>query len=67
MQEKQQTNVKQENIIIELLSEISSVFGPLFLGILIVFLLIAWTYLKYTTPVYEVSAKLIVKDEKKGC
>jgi len=41
-------------------------FWPLFLILIIAFLLAAWGYLRYATPVYEASASIIIKDEKKG-
>ena len=41
-------------------------FWPLFLILVFCCLLAAWGYLKYTTPVYEASASIIIKDEKKG-
>ena len=41
-------------------------FWPLFLILVFFCLLAAWGYLKYTTPVYEASASIIIKDEKKG-
>lgn len=41
-------------------------FWPLFAVLIFFGLLGAWTYLKWATPVYGVSATLIIKDEKKG-
>jgi tyrosine-protein kinase Etk/Wzc len=42
-------------------------FWPLFLALTLISLLIAWAYLKfYATPTYEITASLIIKDEKKG-
>ncbi|QCW98775.1 polysaccharide biosynthesis tyrosine autokinase [Aggregatimonas sangjinii] len=41
-------------------------FWPLFLGLFLLGLLSAWTYLFLSTPTYSVSAALIINDEKKG-
>src|ERR1700730_17720765 len=41
-------------------------YWPLFLILLIFFGAIAWAYLRYADPVFETSASIIVKDEKKG-
>lgn len=41
-------------------------YWPLFLGLFVVFLALAWVYLRYATPVYETTATILVKDEKKG-
>lgn len=41
-------------------------YWPLFAALVVIGLLLAWAYLKYTTPVFEASATLIIKDEKKG-
>ena len=41
-------------------------FWPLFLILITVFILAGWGYLQYATPVYEASASIIIKDEKKG-
>ncbi|KAA9340707.1 GumC family protein [Adhaeribacter soli] len=42
-------------------------YWPLFAGLLVVSLFGAWGYLRYlSVPTYEVSASLLIKDEKKG-
>lgn len=41
-------------------------YWPLFAALVVIGLLLAWVYLNYTTPVFEASATLIIKDEKKG-
>ncbi len=41
-------------------------YWPLFLLILLLTVAGAWTYLKFTTPLYESTASLLIKDEKKG-
>lgn len=37
-----------------------------FAASVIICLAAAWLYLKYTTPVYNISASVIIKDDKKG-
>ena len=39
-------------------------YWPLFLGCVLVSLLIAFLYLRYTTPQYNVYSRILVKDEK---
>lgn len=39
---------------------------PWFVASVIICLACAWLYLKYTTPVYNISASIIIKDDKKG-
>lgn len=41
-------------------------FWPLLAIILILSIALAWTYKKYQTPIYGVTATLIIKDENKG-
>ena len=41
-------------------------FWPLFVGLLVIFLFFTWIYLQYATPIYEVSATLLINDENKG-
>ncbi len=41
-------------------------YWPLFVILLLLCGAGAWIYLRYATPVYEVSASILVKDEKKG-
>ncbi|HTI90483.1 MAG TPA: polysaccharide biosynthesis tyrosine autokinase [Puia sp.] len=41
-------------------------YWPLFLVLLIISLACAWFYLRYTLPIYEATATIMVKDEKKG-
>ncbi|PWT73098.1 MAG: capsular biosynthesis protein [Bacteroidetes bacterium] len=41
-------------------------YWPLFLIAIILSLAAAWLYLKYKTPVYEVTGSILVKDQKKG-
>ncbi|MDP9229179.1 MAG: Wzz/FepE/Etk N-terminal domain-containing protein, partial [Bacteroidota bacterium] len=41
-------------------------YWPLFVILIIVCLTSAWIYLRYTAPVYEVSATILINEEKKG-
>ncbi len=41
-------------------------YWPLYLGIVILMMLLAFIYLNYATPMYEATAIIMVKDEKKG-
>lgn len=41
-------------------------YWPLFVLSFALFGALAWTYIKFTIPVYEVSANILIKDEKKG-
>ncbi len=41
-------------------------FWPLFIFFLIVLLVSAWLYLRYTIPVYAISSTVLINDEKKG-
>jgi tyrosine-protein kinase Etk/Wzc len=41
-------------------------YWPLFLLSIVIAIGVAYTYLRYTTPVYEATATIIIKDDKKG-
>lgn len=41
-------------------------YWPLFLVLLVLGIAAAWGYIQYTTPLYEASATIMVKDDKKG-
>ena len=41
-------------------------FWPLFLALVLLGVAMSYVYLKYATPVYESSAAILIKDEKKG-
>ncbi|HEU4472144.1 MAG TPA: polysaccharide biosynthesis tyrosine autokinase [Flavisolibacter sp.] len=41
-------------------------YWPLFLLLLLLSLAGSWLYLRYTTPLYETNARLLIKDQKKG-
>lgn len=55
----------EENIFNALLHKFLP-FWPYFIGLLVFFLAISWVYMQLATPVYGITAKLIIKDEKKG-
>ena len=56
---------KEENLI-NTLFKLYYPYWPLLLVIFIVCLAIACAYIQYKTPIYEVSATLMIKDENKG-
>src|SRR5687768_12490127 len=41
-------------------------FWPLFIGLIIIAMAGAWLYLRYAVPIYESTATILIKDEKKG-
>src|SRR6266487_5391361 len=41
-------------------------YWPLFIGLLIICGIGSFVYLRYATPVYEIYATILIKDEKKG-
>ncbi len=41
-------------------------YWPLFIFLLVTFLIGAWIYLNFATPVYEVTATILITDERKG-
>jgi len=41
-------------------------YWPLFLGLFVISIILAFSYLLYVTPTYSISATLLIKDEKKG-
>lgn len=56
---------KEENLLTLFLNKFFP-YWPLFLVLIILFLVAAWGYLRFATPIYQVSATLIIKDENKG-
>ena len=55
----------EENNVQRLLGKVLSNW-PIFAGCLAVSLACAFLYLRYTTPVYKVKAKVMIKDDKKA-
>ncbi len=41
-------------------------YWPMFLILFVLALAGGWLYLRYTIPLYQASAKILIKDEKKG-
>jgi capsular exopolysaccharide synthesis family protein len=68
MKKKGKRGVKQkhERTIFELLMFRFLPYWPLFALLTAVMILLAWLYLQVATPVYEIKATLLIKDEKKG-
>jgi capsular exopolysaccharide synthesis family protein len=63
---QQKTTIKKDEIsIIQVLTTYLP-YWPLFLTFLILSISGALIYLRYTTPMFEATAKIIIKDEKKG-
>jgi tyrosine-protein kinase Etk/Wzc len=56
---------KEENLLTIFLNKFLP-YWPLFIALAFLALASAWAYLKWATPVYEVTATLIIKDENKG-
>jgi tyrosine-protein kinase Etk/Wzc len=55
----------EENLIQQMVSKYAP-YWPMFLAALVIALGIAYVYLRYTIPVYEATASILIKDEKKG-
>lgn len=56
---------KEENLFTILMNRFLP-YWPLFIILGVLFLALAWAYLRYATPAYEVTASLIIKDQMKG-
>ena len=56
---------KEENQFTQIIASYLA-YWPLFVILLIISFASAFLYLRYTAPVYQAAAKLIIKDEKKG-
>ena len=56
---------KEENVMQQFVSKYLP-YWPLFILCAILAIGIAYVYLRYTTPVYQATATLIIKDDKKG-
>jgi len=63
---KKKIVVKQEESLFVQLFSRYIFYWPLFLVMSIIFGAAAFFYLRYTTPLYEANATMIIKDEKKG-
>src|ERR1700712_1066845 len=56
---------KEENLVTQMLSKYIT-YWPVFLIFMVLAVAGAYVYLRYATPMYEATATLIIKDEKKG-
>src|SRR6478672_5707269 len=56
---------REENLLSVLLFRFLP-YWPLFLLSAIICVALAWTYLQFATPLYDASATILLKDEKKG-
>ena len=57
---------KEENIDVKELLFKYLIHWPWFVGTVVVCLIAAWVYLYMSTPVYTISATVLIKDDKKG-
>ena len=57
---------KEENIDVKELLFKYLIHWPWFVGTVVVCLIAAWVYLYMSTPVYNISATVLIKDDKKG-
>ena len=57
---------KEENIDVKELLFKYLIHWPWFVGAVVVCLIAAWVYLYMSTPVYTISATVLIKDDKKG-
>jgi tyrosine-protein kinase Etk/Wzc len=63
--EKRNLQIEDDNILNQILFRFVP-YWPLFICLLIVSGVGGFIYLRYATPIYEVSATMLIKDEKKG-
>jgi uncharacterized protein involved in exopolysaccharide biosynthesis len=57
---------KEENIDVKELLFKYLIHWPWFVGAVVACLIAAWVYLYISTPVYNISATVLIKDDKKG-
>ena len=57
---------KEENIDVKELLFKYLIHWPWFVGAVVACLIAAWVYLHISTPVYNISARVLIKDDKKG-
>src|ERR1700690_4339423 len=55
----------EENLIQQVVSKYLP-YWPMFMAAIIIAAGLGYIYLRYTTPVYEATATILIKDEKKG-
>ena len=63
---ERQCETEDEKIDIQQLLFIYIIHWPWFVGAVLVCLIGAWIYLRMATPVYNISATVLIKDDKKG-
>ena len=63
---ERQCETEDEKIDIQLLLFKYIIHWPWFVGAVLVCLIGAWIYLRMATPVYNISATVLIKDDKKG-
>jgi tyrosine-protein kinase Etk/Wzc len=63
---KNNNNTEESGNIIQQLLFRYLPYWPMFVALLVLSLTAGWLYMRYTLPVYEANATLLVKDEKKG-
>jgi tyrosine-protein kinase Etk/Wzc len=56
---------KEENLFTILINRFLP-FWPLFTVLSVLFLLLAWTYMRFVTPSYEITASMVINDQMKG-
>jgi uncharacterized protein involved in exopolysaccharide biosynthesis len=57
---------EKETNIFEEISQKYLPYWPIFIFTILISVFAAYLYLRYTQPIYRVSGKILVKDEKKG-
>ncbi len=66
MLHKNDINNRGQDNLFSMLMDTFFPFWPLLAFFLVTSFILAWGYLQYKTPVYEVAATLLIKDENKG-
>ena len=70
MRENENINIDRENeesgFDIRVILGYLRAYWPLFVASVVVCLLFAFVYLRYVTPIYNVSAKVLLQDSEKG-
>ncbi|HJA57207.1 MAG TPA: polysaccharide biosynthesis tyrosine autokinase [Candidatus Bacteroides intestinigallinarum] len=66
LSKEEQQEPKEENIDVKELLFKYLIHWPWFVGAVVACLIAAWVYLHMSTPVYNISATVLIKDDKKG-
>lgn len=56
---------KEENLFTILLNKFYP-YWPLFVALIVLFFALAWSYLRFATPAYEITASMVIIDQQKG-